>query len=273
MNYQCPVCSETLSLKDRTWKCVNGHSFDVAKEGYVNLLPVNKKRSKAPGDSKAMLQSRRTFLNEGYYQPLAELLCQSAGTLKSRASILDLGCGEGFYLEFIRKACSKKNHKYSALDISKFAVQMTAKRNPSAHCCVASAVDTPYSDGLFDVIYNVFAPYSEAENYRLLKPQGRFLLVGPGSRHLKELSTRIYDDVVPHAGNKKQLSNNSCFELLNSDELEFQITIPQKQIENLLAMTPYFWSITPERKDVLLAMENLTVTLHFQMLDYLRKDT
>lgn len=277
--YKCPICQDKLYLEEKTWKCAANHSFDVAKEGYVNLLPVNKKRSKEPGDNKAMLQSRRSFLNQGDYGFLADKLVLMINNCDDKQlNILDLGCGEGYYLEQVRKRLEQIQKapdvggtiNFAALDISKFAVQMTAKRNKQASCSVASAVDTPYLEQSFDIIYNVFAPYSEVENHRILKPEGRFILIGPGANHLQELSAHIYNDVVSHSGNSKQLQDSQCFSLCNCETLQTQVTIPQNQIENLLAMTPYYWSTSQQQKESLFAMENLTVTLHFQIFEYVK---
>lgn len=272
--YKCPICSDVLYQNDNQWQCAAKHSFDIAKQGYVNLLPVNKKRSKEPGDSKPMLQSRRIFLNSGYYAPLAEglqgaLFESSSDCPPEPAQILDLGCGEGYYLDFLsQRLTASADIRFAALDISKFAVQMTAKRVPNAVSCVASAVDTPYLDNSFDVIYDVFAPYSVEEIKRILKPEGRFILVGPGANHLKELSAMIYQDVVPHAGNVAELTEPEGLQLLSQQEISSQQQVPQHHIENLLAMTPYFWSTSKDQKAVLYGLENLTVTLHFEILEY-----
>jgi 23S rRNA (guanine745-N1)-methyltransferase len=148
------------------------------------------------------------------------------------------------------------------------AKRMRAKANQHIQCSVASAVDLPYRSQVFDVIYNVFSPYSALENYRVLKPGGRFILVGPGAEHLKELSAIIYDEVVPHAGNQLQLIDTDKFTLKSREPLKLQIQVEQQQIANLLAMTPYYWSISETQKDALFAMEKLNVTLHFEMSEY-----
>ncbi len=96
----CPLDKQPLQLNERTWCCDNGHSFDIAKQGYVNLLPVQNKRSKDPGDSKAMVQARREYLNKGYYQPLAQALADTVLAMGSQA-LLDAGCGEGYYLRYL----------------------------------------------------------------------------------------------------------------------------------------------------------------------------
>lgn len=277
--YKCPICSQVLRLTERAWKCSNNHCFDVAKEGYVNLLPVNKKRSKEPGDSKAMLQSRRRFLEQGHYQRLAEAISQLLlPNLQTACNLLDLGCGEGYYLEQINKSLHISGSlvfKLFALDIAKPGVQMTAKRLKRAgyevECSVASAVDTPYTDQSFDAIYSVFAPFSDVEINRILKPDGRFILVGPGSTHLTELSQVVYDKVQPHEGNTKSIANSEFLKLARQYSVQYRVDIVSEYIPDLLAMTPYFWSISAVQKQKLFAMPSLEVTLDFSLQEYVRK--
>ena len=277
--YKCPICSQALLLTGRTWKCSNNHCFDMAKEGYVNLLPVNKKRSKEPGDSKAMLQSRRRFLEQGHYQPLAKAISQLLmQNLQTDHNLLDLGCGEGYYLEQISNSIAGECQyapKLFALDIAKPGVQMTAKRLKSAgrhvESSVASAVDTPFIDESFDAIYSVFAPFSDTEINRILKPEGRFILVGPGSTHLNELSQVIYDKVQPHEGNTKSIASSEFLELSSQQNIQYRVNLAKEFIPDLLAMTPYFWSTSEAQKQKLFAMLSLEVTLDFDLQEYVRK--
>lgn len=266
---KCPLCATSLSTTDRQWKCNNGHCFDVAKEGYVNLLPVQKKRSKTPGDSKAMLQARRGFLSNGHYQFLADEMLKliPAQQPGSGASVLDLGCGEGYYLScLVDTLPAPCVYDFHALDIAKDAVRMTAKRKTGAICAVGSAYETPYFDDTFSVIYSVFSPYSLTEILRISKPGAIVIIVGPGSEHLKELAKHVYDEVKPHSGNRAQIQETiSGFNSSEPIEISRCITIKQAEIENLLAMTPYYWSINEEKKQRLIALTELTVTLHFEV--------
>ncbi|MAA63070.1 MAG: rRNA (guanine-N1)-methyltransferase, partial [Idiomarina sp.] len=127
---RCPIEHSPLQLVGGSWRCENGHSYDVAKQGYVNLLPVQNKRSKDPGDSKAMVQARREFLDQGYYQPLAQVLADTVFAQGEQA-VLDAGCGEGYYLRYLVEQAEQNGTDLcmAALDISKWAVQAAAKRD------------------------------------------------------------------------------------------------------------------------------------------------
>ena len=99
MFYLCPLCYRPLAKKDRSFICEKHHQFDIAKEGYVNLLPVQHKSSKDPGDNGEMMQARRAFLQQGYYQPMRDKINRllEQYLTSSHAFILDIGCGEGYY--------------------------------------------------------------------------------------------------------------------------------------------------------------------------------
>jgi len=263
--YKCPICSEPLHIREKSQVCSNGHRFDQAKEGYVNLLPVHKKRSKSPGDDKAMLRARREFLNKGYYQFLAKFIAdQSEKQCSVDGGVLDLGCGEGYYLQCLKEQLGPDwRGELSALDISKFAVQMTAKKIVNAQVSVASAVDTPFFDHSFDFIFCVFAPYKAEEVNRLLRHDGKFLLVGPGPEHLNELASLVYDNVVPHKGNFTQPEVIKGMRMIHQNTLEKRVVVQQVDILTLLAMTPYYWSISQLKKQKIAELPELEVTLQF----------
>lgn len=200
MHYICPICASPLTLTERTFCCENRHSFDLAKEGYVNLMPANHKHSKNPGDSKEMMQARREFLATGHYAKLSETLAKVAMDSVSGSdniTLLDMGCGEGYYTDGIRKALPETAQVYG-LDISKVAVRYASKRYPECDFSVASSYRLPLSDNSLDVIVKVYAPSSEEELLRCLKPGGVLISVTPGERHLYQLRERIYQTVRPH---------------------------------------------------------------------------
>lgn len=267
--YLCPICKQHLEPVQRSFKCVNNHLFDIAKEGYINLLPVNKKRSKAPGDSKAMLLARRDFLTAGYYQCLVKALEE---TLKAQCkhdltTVLDLGCGEGFYGRELQQLLADRfNHVgFWGADISKFAVQLAAKQFKAASYSVASAANLPYRDGSFDVVLDIFAPYSLPEVHRCLKSEGIFLLVGPGREHLSELAGLVYDSVNSHKGNPVKQDDSILLSPIFQRRVTEQQTIAGEQILNLLMMTPYYWSISEDKKQQINSLTSLNVTLDFEL--------
>ena len=232
------------------------------------MLPVNKKRSKAPGDSKEMLLARRHFLNAAHYAFLLnEIEAVISSVLhKEQSCILDLGCGEGYYSHQL----SNRNEELSKLqfygcDIAKPAVQMAAKQNKKGQFCVASAAELPYLDNSFDLVLNIFAPYNESEIVRVVKEQGHFLLVGPGPNHLRELAQFIYSEVQPHRGNPAKETQNKGLRQVSVKHSAVKLDVDEQYLESLLMMTPYYWSINETNKARLLALKSLEVTFEFTL--------
>lgn len=231
--YICPLCATPLRLTQKSYTCANRHGFDLAKEGYLNLLPVQFKHSIQPGDNKPMLQARREFLEAGYYQALADAIASIVKTRQPQ-HLLDLGCGEGYYSRHIEPFCRELH----GIDIAKFAVAAAAKKQPNARFIVASANRLPYADRYFDAILRVFAPSNDNELKRILQPSGLLLTVTPGPRHLWQLKEFIYADVREHA-----LENElpPGFERIDTQRLSYAISpAPQHRIA-LLQMTPFAW--------------------------------
>lgn len=258
-NYQCPICSTPLTLVGRSLKCENNHQFDFAKEGYVNLLPVQFKKSLQPGDDKAMVLARRNFLELGHYEFLRDALIAQLQILKPQR-VVDLGCGEGYYTGYVQQILD--NSQVYGVDISKDAVKYSAKRNKSVHYCVATNSKTPFSNGFFDVILNVFAPLVGKECRRLLTKQGVIISAAPGKEHLLELKQAIYDKVELH----EPTTAPEGFVLDSTQNIHKQVTLSSQQhIEDLLTMTPFGWKITEQKKQNLLAQSSFSVTLSFDI--------
>ena len=201
-NLACPIDSKKLEQRDRQFVCENGHAFDIARSGYVNLLPVQLKRSKQPGDSKAMVLARRQFLDSGIYQPVANklsdiVIAQLAET--GEICLLDSGCGEGYYFDYVFNKLSdikKSNHlSFIGLDISKDAIIQATKRNKLISWVVGTNRQPPVEDKSVDIILCLFGfPSVEGFN-KILKPGGKIVLLDPGPDHLKELREVIYPEI------------------------------------------------------------------------------
>jgi 23S rRNA (guanine745-N1)-methyltransferase len=232
----------------------------VAKEGYVNLLLVQHKNSKQPGDNKEMVNSRRAFLEQGFYQPLADSISKifnqhltTLTTIKDQAEVnfFDAGCGEGYYMSQVSQLCIQTDLKieFSGLDISKFAVQKAAKKYPNNHFAVASTFQLPLESNSQDAVLQIFAPSSELEIHRVLKPNGIWITVNPAANHLFEFKQALYDKPTEHIVDK---SIPDGFQLTQQLHVSFIIQlIEAQQRENLLMMTPYYWSATAEKKQKL----------------------
>jgi 23S rRNA (guanine745-N1)-methyltransferase len=258
-SWKCPSCSSVLLLDNKVWTCTNGHSYDVAKEGYVNLLLVQNKKSKEPGDNKEMVNGRRAFLEQGFYQPLADSISnifnQHLATLadQTEVSFFDAGCGEGYYMSQVSQSCKQADIQieFSGLDISKFAVQKAAKKHPENHFAVASTFQLPLENNSQDAILQIFAPSSELEIHRVLKPSGMWITVNPAANHLYEFKQALYDTPTEH---KAVQVTPEGFILAQQLNLSFVIKLTEpQQRENLLMMTPYYWAATAEKKQKLVA--------------------
>lgn len=268
----CPLnCGSALVLDSKTWRCENGHSFDVAKQGYVNLLPVQNKRSKDPGDSKAMVQARAEFLASGFYQPLAEALTRIV-LHQPPQSILDAGCGEGYYLRQILDAAqtSGLNMDVVALDISKWAVQAAARSDKRATWLVASNNQIPIAAGSIDALLCVFGFPVEAEFARVLAPNGRLIMVDPAAEHLLELKQVIYPEVKRKP---QQLPVSSLnWQLTNEERLTFSVTLPSNQaVRDLLVMTPHLYRASSEGRARAEALSELTVTVDVWIREFVQQ--
>lgn len=317
----CPVCSSPLEASAKTYRCLNNHSYDTAKEGYVNLLLANQKHSREPGDSKEMLEARTSFLNKGYYKPLARSaasliikykrhsiisshsqkltycarrnLFSTASILRSSKcqasaagqqtfngninnsnslnisnstadqiplpspefTILDAGCGEGYYTDYISKNRSvNHNSVIYGIDISKDGIKSAAKRNSIVSFAVAGIYKLPVADSSVDLILNIFAPFDETEFERVLKENGKIISIAPGACHLYELKKHLYDEVYL---NDEEFKLSERFRITETLRVKYGLNVFNKSdIANLLKMTPYYHKSPPDRIESFLSGVN-----------------
>lgn len=255
--FSCPICFSPLEKSNNSLICHNKHSFDYAKEGYVNLLPVQLKNSLKPGDDKNMVLARREFLLLGHYDFLRQALLNTALSLPHQ-NMIDLGCGEGYYTDYIQSHA--QTAQVYGVDISKSAVKYAAKRNKNVHYCVATNSHVPFADQFSDLIINVFAPLIGKECKRLLTDQGRILSVSPGAEHLIELKHHIYDTPELHEAARAP----EGFVLDFAQHIQHTIELDNaNDIENLLTMTPFGWKISDNNKQNLLQKIPFSLTLSF----------
>lgn len=240
-SYRCPICQSKLLLESATFKCEKNHSFDRAKEGYVNLLPVQFKHSKAPGDNKSMVRARRAFLEKDFYAPLIKTI---TALMKTNApdvrNVLDAGCGEGYYTHQHK---ADQTQVYG-VDIAKEAVKIAAKKYKDCHFSVGTLSQLPFENELFDWIFSIYAPILEEEFTRVLSPDGFLLTVTPAENHLMELKQLIYRDAKAHDISKQPIENLA---LVSEEKLNYEMLFEQgDDILNLLSMTPFAFKATPE---------------------------
>ena len=271
-NFICPVCSQPLIKKEKSYICKNRHTFDISSKGYVNLLPANKKHSAAPGDDKLMVTARNSFLSLGYYSHLKETLENLADKYSGKTVIvLDCGCGEGYYTQGV---CQKlvqqgKQAEIKGIDISKEAVAIAAKRLKEGEFAVASSFHLPIQDKSVDVLINCFSPLCIKEFARVLNKNGVFLYVVPAPKHLWQLKEALYEKPYENPLKEEQYDG---FELIETVKTEREIYIDNNaDINNLFKMTPYVYRSPKEAREVLLKAEKLTVNAHFIVYVYRKK--
>lgn len=240
----CPVCGRPLNREDKKFLCKKNHSFDVARQGYVNLLTVTRKHSKNPGDTRDMVAARREFLDKGHYLPIAQKVSSLLRPrLPDMPAFLDAGCGEGYYLSELMKAFA--SGAFLGVDISKDAVRYAAGRNKDALWLTASAAHLPIASGSLHGVMSMFALSVPEEFCRVLKKGGWYLEVTAGRGHLMGLKNLIYSEIIEKQA--KTVPELPGFRLHASETLEFPIALSTNQeIMQLLSMTPHFWRITKE---------------------------
>ncbi|WP_237386899.1 23S rRNA (guanine(745)-N(1))-methyltransferase [Xenorhabdus sp. Sc-CR9] len=270
MSYQCPLCHLPLLFAHRQWRCENNHQFDCAKEGYVNLLPVQHKRSKEPGDSIEMMQARRAFLHSGHYRALQQksIALLNEYLPENAEILLDIGCGEGYYTAAVQEQLNfHRNLVVYGLDVAKVAVRYGAKRYPNVNFCVASSHRLPFADNSLDGVLRIYAPCKATELARVVKQHGIVLTVTPGSRHLYQLKELIYQEVHLHPDNCEQWDG---FELISTETLAYEMSLNGEQAHDLLQMTPFAWRASEEVKTHLMLKKQFNCEADFTLKMYRR---
>ena len=269
----CPLDKTPLRKVDTSWRCAAGHSFDIAREGYAHLLPVQNKKSRDPGDSKEMVAARRRFLSAQFYKPIADAtgrLILNGVPSGTTLSCLDAGCGEGYYLRELAAMNSDVDSlSLLGLDISKWAVLAAAKQDRRIGWVVGSNANLPVESASLDRVLCMFGFPVYAEFARVLKPQGMLLQVDSGPEHLRELREIIYPSLKPEREGNVPVPEG--FERESTSAITFQIALGSaEQIADLLAMTPHLYRATAEGRERAAALTALDVTVDVRLTTYRR---
>ncbi|WP_303289685.1 putative RNA methyltransferase [Marinobacter sp. SS5-14b] len=260
----CPLDGMPLQREAAAWRCASGHNFDVARQGYVHLLPVQKKRSLDPGDSKEMVAARQRFLAAGFYQPIADAVGRAVldGVPEGATlNCLDAGCGEGYYLrQLAASADDDLAMALVGLDISKWAVLAAARQDRRPNWVVGSNANLPVLPNSLDRILCLFGFPVYPEFARVLRPGGRLLQVDAGQDHLRELREVIYPEV--RAESKKVDQAPEGFRRVRTEDLRFSLHLAGgESIADLLAMTPHLYRASPEGRARAAALESMSLTV------------
>ena len=246
--FACPICQENLTLVESSLKCNNRHSFDLAKFGYVNLAPQIKQSANY---DKKNFQNRQQILEAGFYQAILEVVSDLLSNSKNAKTILDIGCGEGFYSRKLQERHPDKT--FYAFDISKDSVQIAAKSEPNwaVNWFVGDLARLPIKDASMDILLDIFSPANYGEFHRVLSKDGILIKVIPTENHLKEIRQKVQDQLT-----KKDYSNQDIkehfqghFTILSNQTASLTKTITPDQLQALLSMTPLLFHVDQTKID------------------------
>ena len=284
---RCPVCGGMFGREPSLLRCSNGHCFDLAKEGYVNLLPPGKGKNARTGDEKAMVRARQTFLATGLYHGISDgITSLFAKHLQTdHVPILcDSGCGEGYHTLRITDSLSQSRGGVLTygFDASKIAVGYAAKAaarhgytgesgmgsDGETICafCPANIYALPLADSSVDAVLSMFAPVAVDENLRVLREEGILLVASSGVRHLTEMRALLYDDVHYHEDTAAVYEG---FTLVDTTDVRYTMHVPDcDTLRALWTMTPFYYRTTPAGKERLFSTNSLDCTVDVRLSVY-----
>ena len=263
----CPICREALHLAGKTWQCENRHSYDQAKQGYVNLHVVQHKHSKNPGDTPDAVAARRRFLQSGSYQPLQQAVSELLQSISAK-TLLDIGCGEGYYTQ----AMADVVPQVVAVDIAKSAVQTAAKQSQQSSennksqkitWVVGTGAVLPVLDQSIDVCSSLFSPLPKAEMLRVLKKRGYLIIATPAPQHLFAMREVLFDKVNAHEPDKFVTQMSPEFSLISKQVITTDLNLDRQQLKDLIAMTPYAWKAKAEKRQALETQQTFQLSASF----------
>ena len=246
--FACPNCQENLTLVESGLKCSNRHSFDLAKFGYVNLAPQIKQSANY---DKENFQNRQQILEARFYQAILEDISDLLANSETSTTVLDVGCGEGFYSRKLQESHPDKN--FYAFDISKDSVQIAAKSeaNWAVNWFVGDLARLPIKDASMDILLDIFSPANYGEFRRVLSKDGILIKVIPTENHLKEIRQKVQDQLTNKDYSNQDIKNHfqEHFTILSNQTASLTKTITAEQLQTLLSMTPLLFHVDQTKID------------------------
>lgn len=254
--FRCPSCGGEMHVENGSFLCANRHCYDISAKGYVNFLTGQ------PGHrtkySKELFESRSRILQAGFYDAVLDKIKEIAGSsLEKGGSILDAGCGEGFYA----KALSKEFLVF-ALDNAKEAVQMAARGGGDVRWTVADLAHVPLGSQSMDMVLNLLTPANYTEFNRILKPDGIMLKVIPGKDYLRQIRESVSDQLVKkdHSSENTIALFQENMALIEQSEIHYTLPVDKASGEDFFQMTPMTFHVDIER---IHKIDSITIDLIF----------
>lgn len=232
--FACPICQESMQVYEQgRLTCSANHSFDIAKQGYVNMLT----HSAASKYSKDLFESRKTIIDSGLYDPLEEKIAELIGDVKT---VLDTGCGEGSHLARIM---TQKQGIGIGIDIAKEGILAAARHYPKQIWCVGDLAKSPFAKTSFDVILNILSPANYEEFKRLLTSNGCVVKVVPQSGYLQQVRSQLYADSAKETYSNAQTVERfrESFSHVTVERITYTVPLASVLVPALLEMTPMGW--------------------------------
>ena len=246
--FSCPICQENLTLVESSLKCDHRHSFDLAKFGYVNLAPQIKQSANY---DKENFQNRQQILEAGFYQNILKGISDILATKLSAKTVLDIGCGEGFYSRKLQESHSDKT--FYAFDISKDSVQIAAKSEPNwaVNWFVGDLARLPIKDASMDILLDIFSPANYGEFRRVLSKDGILIKIIPTENHLKEIRQMVQDQLTNKDYSNQDIKQHfqEHFNIQSSQTASLTKPITAEQRQALLSMTPLLFHVDQSKID------------------------
>jgi|SRR5690625_1911659 len=268
--FRCPLCHSSMKVMNlKSIICSNNHTFDIAKQGYVNMMtrPTNSHYDKK------LFEARQNMIMESdlyalLHEKISEMIEEHLGVSNYPTIILDAGCGEGSHLQMVLDECNNEAITGIGLDVSKEGIIMAGKKYKTPIWLVGDLASAPLADQSTCIILNILSPANYKEFKRVLAPDGFVIKVVPRANYLKELRDIIFTDE-----NKKKYSNDETvslfkehFHQVKQSKVSYSKVLKREELMNLVQMAPLSWNVEKERLDVFMNQGSPEITVDLDIL-------
>lgn len=268
--FRCPICSENMVfLEQSRLVCTANHSFDLSKQGYVNLAL----QAHATKYDKSLFEARKEIIDNGFFTPLLELIAsQILNPLEQAASpaVIDAGCGEGSHLSNLLSRLPDTVAGVG-IDLAKEGIVAAAKDHPGSIWAVGDLANCPFQDASFDVVLNILSPANYGEFTRLLKPGGLFIKVIPEDGYLKELRDVFYEGVERSQETNAIERITDMFEDVRVERLTYEFPLERELLAKLIQMTPLTWGASIEKIEEALRANISSITIDYKIITGIKR--